>query len=101
MERLRRNSALAAALSAVTAAVVGVILNLALWFALHVLWREVFVWEWGPLSVDLPVMASIDWAAAGLSVLTLVAVFSLRLGMVTVLGGAALLGVVLRLAGLA
>ncbi|WP_370343466.1 chromate efflux transporter [Pararhodobacter marinus] len=100
MERLRRNTALAAALSAVTAAVVGVILNLALWFALHVLWREVSVREWGPLSVDLPVMASIDWAALGLSVLALVAVFRLRLGMVAVLGGAALLGVALRLAGL-
>jgi chromate transporter len=100
MERLRSNRALSAALSAVTAAVVGVILNLAIWFAVHVVWREVARVDAGPLSLELPVLASLDWAAAALSVLALVAVFRLKLGMATVLAGAAALGLALHLAGL-
>ena len=100
MERLRSNRALSAALGAVTAAVVGVILNLALWFAIHVVWREVVRIERGPLLVELPVPASIDWAAALLSVLALDAVFRLRLGLASVLGGAAGAGVALHLLGL-
>jgi chromate transporter len=100
MERLRSNRALSAALSAVTAAVVGVILNLAIWFAVHVVWREVVRLEAGPLTLELPVLASLDWAAAALSVLALVAVFWLKLGMATVLAGAAALGLALHLAGL-
>ena len=101
MERLRRNRALSAALSAVTAAVVGVILNLALWFAVHVIWREVARIDIGPMAPELPVLASVDWAAAALSALALVAVFRLKLGMVPVLAGAAGLGLALHLAGLA
>lgn len=66
MEGLRSNKALSAALSAVTAAVVGVILNLSIWFAIHVVWREVGRIEAGPLSIELPVLTSIDWAAAAL-----------------------------------
>ena len=92
MERLRANRALSAALTAVTAAVVGVILNLAIWFAVHVIWREVQRIEAGPLSMELPVLGSIDWIAAALSVLALVAVFRLKLGMTIVLAGAAALG---------
>ena len=100
MEGLRSNKALSAALSAVTAAVVGVILNLSIWFAIHVVWREVARVEAGPLSLELPVLGSIDWVAAGLSALALAAIFRLKLGMATVLGGAAVLGLVLHLAGL-
>lgn len=100
MERLRQNRALSAALSAVTAAVVGVILNLAIWFAVHVVWRDVTRVEAGPLSLELPVLATLDWAAAALSALALVAVFRLKLGMATVLAGAAALGLALHLAGL-
>ena len=100
MEGLRQNRALSAALSAVTAAVVGVILNLAIWFAIHVVWREVARIEAGPLSLELPVLASINWPAAALSALALVAVFWVKLGMATVLAGAAGLGLALHLAGL-
>ena len=100
MEGLRSNRALSAALTAVTASVVGVILNLAIWFAVHVIWREVQRIEAGPLSLELPVLGSIDWTAAALSALALVAVFRLKLGMTTVLGGAAVLGVALHAAGL-
>ncbi len=100
MERLRENTALSAALRAVTAAVVGVILNLAIWFGVHVVWSEVAVWQAGPVSIDLPRLATIDWAAATLTVIALLAVFKLRLGMVTVLGGAVLAGIGLYMAGL-
>ena len=100
MEGLRSNKALSAALSAVTAAVVGVILNLSIWFAIHVVWREVGRIEAGPLSLELPVLTSIDWVAAALSVLALFAVFRLKLGMTTVLGGAALAGIALYVSGL-
>lgn len=101
MEGLRRNAALSAALSAVTAAVVGVILNLALWFAIHVAWSEVAVVDLGPLAMELPVLPSINWIAAALSALAILAVFRWRLGMATVLAGAAGLGLILHLAGLA
>ncbi|WP_323042579.1 chromate efflux transporter [Gemmobacter sp.] len=100
MERLRTNAALSAALTAVTAAVVGVILNLSIWFAIHVAWREVTQVTAGPLSLEMPVISSIDWAAAGLSGLALVTVFRLKLGMTTVLAGAAALGLALHLAGI-
>lgn len=99
MEGLRKNIAISAALTAVTAAVVGVILNLAIWFAVHVIWREVIDWKLGPLSIDLPVMASFNPAAAALSVLALFAVFRVKLGMTTVLVGAAVAGIVVTLAG--
>ncbi len=100
MEGLRSNRSLSAALTAVTASVVGVILNLAIWFAIHVVWTEVRRIEAGPLALELPVLASIDLAAAGLSALALFAVFRLKLGMATVLGGSALLGLALYALGM-
>jgi chromate transporter len=99
MEGLRSNRSLSAALTAVTASVVGVILNLAIWFAIHVVWTEVRRIEAGPLALELPVPGSIDWAAAGLSALALFAVFRLKLGIATVLAGSALLGFLLHQAG--
>lgn len=101
MESLRSNRALSAALSTVTAAVVGVILNLAIWFALHVVFDELRPVILGPVGFDLPVWSSLNIPAAVLSVLALVAVFRLKLGMATVLAGAAALGLLFHLAGLA
>jgi chromate transporter len=101
MEGLRANRALSAALTAVTAAVVGVILNLAIWFAVHVIWHRTVRWETGPLSLDLPVPGSINWATAVLTALAILAVFRLRLGMAATLGGAAVAGLCLSLLGLA
>jgi chromate transporter len=94
-ERLRGNVALAGALAAITAAVVGVILNLALWFGLHVLFREL---RPGPLALEVPVWRSLDLAAAALVLAALVAVFRFRLGVLTVLGGAAAAGIAWTLA---
>jgi chromate transporter len=98
IERLRQNKALAGALSAITAAVVGVILNLAIWFGLHVVFRHVGSVNFGPLSLAWPDVASIDWAAAGLAVLAAVALFRFKIGMIPTLAGAAILGAMVRLA---
>jgi chromate transporter len=101
IERLRGNRALSAALTAITAAVVGVILNLAIWFALHVVFREVITLEsWG-LNLALPNPASVDWAAAALAVAALLAVFRFKVGTGSLLAGAAALGLALYLLGLA
>lgn len=99
IEWLRGNRALAAALTAVSAAVVGVILNLAVWFAMHVVFHTVAPVRVGPLSFDLPLPGSIDWLAAILTAGAVIAVFCLKLGIGAVLGGAVALGVVLGLAG--
>jgi chromate transporter len=89
IEQLRQNKALAAALGAITAAVVGVIMNLALWFALHVVFGKVESVGWG---VEVPVLSSLDWRAALLSAAAMVAMFRLKLGMLPTLAGSALVG---------
>jgi chromate transporter len=63
VERLATAPRLAAALAGITAAVVGVIANLSLWFALHVLFDGLAVWQAGPLRLTLPDPASVDWKA--------------------------------------
>lgn len=92
IETLRGNKALSAALGAITAAVVGVIVNLALWFALHVIFREI---RGVGLGMDVPVLSSIDWRAALLSCAAMVAVLKLKIGMLPTLAGSALAGVLL------
>ncbi len=100
MERLRRNASISAALKAVTAAVVGVILNLAIWFAVHVFWREVIHWHSGVFSIDLPVWSSLNLVSAGLSLLALLALFRFKLSVTVVLAGAAVSGIFVQFVGL-
>ncbi|MBY0299121.1 MAG: chromate efflux transporter [Methylobacterium sp.] len=100
VERLRGNAALAGALSAITAAVVGVILNLAVWFALHTVFREVRPVTAGPLRLDMPVLASVDPFALALALAAIVAVFRFGAGMVPTLAACAAAGMVLHGAGL-
>ena len=92
VEKLRENRALSAALSAITAAVVGVVLNLAIWFALHTLFRETRAVSMGPLRFDLPVPASFDPAACILAAAALIAMFRFRLGAPVVLAACAAAG---------
>jgi chromate transporter len=92
IEALRGRPALAAALAGITAAVVGVILNLAVWFALHVLFARVEEVEAGPLRLLVPDPASLDPVALALAAASLVALLRLHIGMVPVLAGAALAG---------
>jgi chromate transporter len=99
MERLQAIPALRGALSAVTAAVVGVIANLALWFALHVLFVRVDLVRAGPLHLQVPQLASFDWRAAVIAVLALVLIFQLKRGIATTLAIAALAGLVLARLG--
>jgi chromate transporter len=92
-ERLRGNRALSAGLTAITAAVVGVILNLALWFALHSLFAQLEPFRWGPIAFDLPRAASLDWPALLLTVAAIVAIFRFRIGPLPVLAGCAATGI--------
>jgi chromate transporter len=92
IERLRTNRSLSAALSAITAAVVGVILNLALWFALHYWFGEVRTRNVGPIVLPIPNFATLDWFAVLLSVAALVAILRLRLGTFAILGLCSLAG---------
>jgi chromate transporter len=99
IETLRGNKGLSGALGAITAAVVGVILNLSIWFALHTVFRETAAVRSFGLSFDMPVLSSVDIAALILAVAAATAVFRFNLGMLTVLGGSCAVGVLLRLAG--
>ena len=100
IERLRGNAALAGALGAITAVVVGVILNLSIWFALHTVFRETIPVHSFGLSFDMPKLASVDIAALALAVAAATAVFRFRLGMLPVLAGSCAAGVLLRLTGI-
>jgi chromate transporter len=99
IERLRGNKGLAGALGAITAAVVGVILNLSIWFALHTLFRETVPLHAFPLDFDRPVLSSVDIPALVLSIAAATAIFRFKLGMLTVLAGSCAAGVALRMAG--
>jgi chromate transporter len=99
VERLRGNTGLAGALGAITAAVVGVILNLSIWFALHTLFRETVPVQAFPFAFDRPAPTSVDIPALVLSIAAATAIFRFKLGMLTVLAGSCAAGVALRLAG--
>jgi len=99
IETLRGNKGLGGALSAITAAVVGVILNLSIWFALHTVFRETTPVHAFGLWFDRPVFSSIDIPAFVLAVAAAIAVFRFNMGMLAVLGGSCAAGVALRLAG--
>ena len=85
IERLRGNRALSSALTAITAAVVGVILNLALWFAIHTLFAKVHAAPTPTGSLDVPVLASINLPALALSAAALIAVLRFKAGVLPVL----------------
>jgi len=100
VEGLRNNAALSAALNTITAAVVGVILNLALWFALHVVFRKVDRFDGWGLSVAVPRWDTVDPYALGLAAAALVAVFAFRAGVIPLLAACAGAGLALQIAGL-
>ena len=96
VERLRKVLWLNAALSAITAAVVGVILNLALWFGLHVLFAKVTQTHVGMLRLWSPEWASLDMGALVLSLAAILAMLRFHMGMMPVLATCAVAGVVMR-----
>jgi len=83
------------ALTAITAAVVGVILNLSIWFALHVFFEQVSVQDYGPFTLWQPELASIDWRVIALALMSAVLLFRFHWGISRVLVLAASGGVVL------
>jgi chromate transporter len=98
IETLRSNKALSAALSAITAAVVGVILNLAIWFALHVLFGQLVPVSGLGLTLDFPVISTINIPSLVLTVCALLAIFRFKIGMIPTLAGAAVLGILYNFA---
>ncbi|QSA97243.1 chromate efflux transporter [Methylococcus sp. EFPC2] len=76
-----------APLTAITASVVGVILNLALFFGYHVLWPQGYA-------------GNFEWGSAAIALTALIALFRYKLGVIPVIAGCALLGLMLRTAGI-
>lgn len=98
---MRGNKALHGALSALTAAVVGVILNLAIWFGIHTIFRETReVRDYG-MSFDAPLVSSIDLWALTLATAAMIAIFRFKAGVIQTLAARCATGVVLYLLGCA
>jgi chromate transporter len=97
IDRLERAPRLSAALAGITAAVVGVILNLALWFALHVLFARVGETRIGPLRLWTPDFATIDWTALGIAAAAMVGMLRFHTGLIPTLAAGAAAGLVATL----
>ena len=98
VEALRGARALSAALSAVTAAVVGVILNLAVWFGVHVAFRETVPWNSFGLHLSIPVLPSLDILATILAIAAALALFHFKIGVIKTLLACSIAGMMLHLA---
>ena len=92
VERLRHNRTLATALAGVTAAVVGVIANLALYFAVHTLFDQVDSRRWGPVRLEVPDVATLRPTSLVIAALAAVMLFRLRWSVLRTLGACAALG---------
>lgn len=99
VETLRNVRWLASALAGVTAAVVGVIANLALWFALHVLFADVGAARLGPFSLPVPEAAAFDPASASIAVAAGIALLWFHASLFAVMGAAALAGAIASWSG--
>lgn len=99
IEALRNNKALNAVLSTITAAVVGVILNLSVWFALHTLFAQINVVRTFGMVLQVPVLSSLEPWSLALSCVAMLALFRLKLGMMTTLATCCAAGIVLHLLG--
>jgi chromate transporter len=93
VEALRGNRALSAALATITAAVVGVVLNLAVWFALHVLFAEVHEVRTLGMAVDVPVLSTINVPSLVLTLGAMLAMFRFKVGMIPVLAACSAAGI--------
>jgi len=98
-EKLRDVKSLNAALSAVTAAIVGVVLNLAIWFAIHSLFRETIPIRAFPLSFDAPNLATVVPWTSVLAIAAAIAIFRFKVGMIPTLVACCAAGIVLHLVG--
>ncbi len=101
VERLRDNHSLSHALTAIGAAVTGVVLDLAVWFALHTAFDTVNETTHGPLTLSTPDWFTLQWASVAVSVIAAVLVFKLKIGTLRVLAVSAALGALLTVFGVA
>jgi chromate transporter len=99
VEALRDNKPLNAALSAITAAVAGVVLNLAIWFAIHTIFRETVPVRSFLFDFDAPRLASVDPWALLLTVGAAIAIFRFKVGMIPTLAACCAGGIVLYMVG--
>jgi chromate transporter len=97
IEYLRGRESLTAALSAITAAVVGVILNLAVWFGLHVLFEELWSYEGYGMDLLVPVVETLDVVALAIGAGSFVMIFRFEQGMLRTLAAAMAAGLVYQL----
>jgi chromate transporter len=101
VEHLRENRALRGALAGITAAVVGVILNLAIWFSLHTLFANVRAEHFGPVVLQLPEWSTLDGAAVVIAAGAAIATFRFHVNMLVLIGACAGLGILWTLSGAA
>jgi chromate transporter len=95
VERMHDQPRLKGALAGVTAAVVGVIANLALWFGLRVVFAQVERVPIGPAAIDVPVWSTLQPSALALAVLAAVLLFGLKQGLARTLAISAAAGLAL------
>jgi chromate transporter len=100
MERLRGNRALSSALTGITAAVVGVIANLGVYFAVHTLFADTRQVGWSVLDLEVPDLGSLRPVPLVIALIAGVLLFRLRWSVLRTLGVCALLGLAAGLAGL-
>ena len=93
IETLRGNRSLSTAMSSITAAVVGVVLNLAVWFALNTIFGSLRDANFLGANLQIPVIATINWPSVVISIVALLALFKFKIGMIYTIAGCALLGV--------
>jgi chromate transporter len=94
IERLRNKPALSAAMSAITAAVVGVILNLAVWFSLHAMFRSVTEQSFGPVTLAVPELSTLDPRAFAIAAISALALLRFKAPMIPTLAAAGVAGLI-------
>jgi chromate transporter len=97
IEKLRSHARLQAALTTITAAVVGVIANLSLWFALHALFANTISVEWHWLNYEAPVWASVQWSLLLITIIAFIASFKLKLSALKLMALCTVLGFLIQL----
>ena len=100
IEALRSNRALHAALSAVTAAVVGVVLNLSVWFTLHTVFARVDERPWGWAHLEVPAWATLQWPSALIAAAAMLAMLRFKVGMGWVLLASGVAGISIEWSGI-
>jgi chromate transporter len=97
IEALRGNRSLHAAMSTVTAAVVGVVLNLSVWFTLHAAFRRVDDVAFGPLTISVPMLVTVSVPTVVIAAGAMLAMLRFKIGMGKTLLACAILGAAYKL----